>query len=116
MKAKKIKEKGAILIFTVLLMSVILATAIASINILIPKLKLAKSSSNSVAAIFAAESFIEWCVYEIRNGAIGKPVMSNEATYEINPPIASCVGQTLDHVVSGEYIGTKRSLEIRSGI
>jgi hypothetical protein len=104
-------NRGSIIIYTIITVSVILMSAIITISILVPKLKLARDVSGSVGAIFAADSLIEWCINESRNSSVfDQPIMKNGATFIISP--ASCTGVALDHVVTGTYKGVSRAFEI----
>lgn len=82
---KKFKEKtaqnGIALLLTVVILSIVTLIAVLIADIVIVQLKLAKDIGDSQAAIYAADSGIEWQLYQIRKGVlVSSPVMSNGAT------------------------------------
>ncbi len=119
---RKEKEKGSILIYSVLMLGVILTITLAFGNILLPKLKTASNAINSTAASYAADSALEWCLYtqRARSPAVGQPTIANGATYAIYFPgsantLATCApAETpLNHRVVGTYRGVSRSFIVQ---
>lgn len=109
----KQNERGSALIFTVLILGTMLATALALAAIYAPKLLTVRdASSNSVSAIYAADSVLEWCLYTSRGNtpSLSQPTMSNGATYTITP--AGCAGSPLDVRLVGTYHGVSRAFEV----
>jgi hypothetical protein len=109
----KSNQKGSALIFTVLILGTMLATALALAAIYTPKILTVKdASSNSVAAIYAADSILEWCLYTSRGNvpSLAQPTMSNGATYTVTP--AGCSGSPLDVQLVGTYHGVSRAFEV----
>ena len=112
------KQKGAILIFSVLMLGVILTITLALGNIFLPRLRTSTEAINSVAAIYAADSAIEWCLHQQRAKApsVGAPTMSTVATYVIyfGSGLASCTpAETpLNHRAVGTYREVVRSLDM----
>lgn len=83
--------------------------------IFIPKIKSATDIKNSVAAAYAAESAIEWCLYVNRIGVVSLPVMLNGATIingTTNLPFVSADCATPPVKALGTYQGVTRSFEI----
>src|SRR3989344_7330449 len=77
-------QNGVALLLTVIILSIVTSIAILVANIVITQLKLSKDIDNSQAAIFAADSGIEWQLYQIRKSAIvPMPTMSNGATINV---------------------------------
>lgn len=72
-------ERGSIIVFSVLLLTVILTVSLGLLAIFIPKLRTVAESINSTTAIFAADSATELCIYEAR-----KKVNYDEATSTMN--------------------------------
>lgn len=111
-------ERGSILIFSVLMLGVILTITLSLGNIFLPRLKTSTEAINSVAAIYAADSALEWCLHEqrARPPSVSAPTMSNNATYTLyfGSAIASCTPaeNPLNHRVVGTYNGVTRSLEM----
>ena len=95
--------------------------------LVIPRLGIIRETSNSAAAIFAADSILEWCIYEIRYaGSVSKPVMSGlvwtpsiPPTYTIVDLVAPVAGDdcpfddTYNHRAVGTYEGVSRALELQ---
>lgn len=112
------KEKGSVLIFSVLMLGVILSITLSLGSIFLPRLKTSSEAINSVAAIYAADSALEWCLHEQRAKppSVSAPIMSNNATYVLyfGSEIASCTPaeDPLNHRVVGTYNGVTRSLEM----
>jgi len=76
--------KGIALLLTVVIISIVLLIAALIANIVITQLKLAGDINDSVAAIYAADSGVEWQLYQIRNGvSVTAPAMSNGATLSV---------------------------------
>ena len=111
-------QKGSIVIFAVLMMGVILTITLALGNIFLPRLRTSTEAINSIAAVYAADSALEWCLHEqrARLSSVGAPIMSNTATYVIyfGSGLASCTpGETpLNHRAVGTYRGVTRSLDM----
>ncbi len=87
-KSKKFRQnmaqKGIALLLTVVIISMILLIATLIANIVVTQLKLAGDINDSTAAIYAADSGVEWQLYQIRNGvSVSAPVMSNGATVSV---------------------------------
>lgn len=72
-------ERGSIIVFSVLILTVILTVSLGLIAIFIPKLKSVAESVNSTTAIFAADSATELCIFEAR-----RRVNYNEPTSTMN--------------------------------
>ncbi|MBI4919734.1 hypothetical protein HY838_00300 [Candidatus Azambacteria bacterium] len=73
-------EKGIALLITVVIISAVLLMVVFISNIVITQLRLAGDIADSAAAIYAADSGIEWQLYRIRKGvAVPSPSMSNGA-------------------------------------
>lgn len=67
MSINKIKlQKGSVMVFSLIVLSVILAITFSILGVFIPKIKTIRESANSMGAIFAADSIMEWCVYTQR--------------------------------------------------
>lgn len=111
-------QKGSILIFSVLMLGVILTITLSLGNIFLPRLRTSSEVINSVAAVYAADSALEWCLHEQRAKppSVSAPIMSNNATYILyfGSGIASCTPaeDPLNHRVVGTYNEVTRSLEM----
>ena len=113
-----INQKGSILIFSVLMLGVILTITLSLGNIYLPRLRTSTEAINSVAAIYAADSALEWCLHEQRGRtpSVITPTISIIATYTIyfGSGIATCTPaeDPLNHRAVGTYRGVTRSLDI----
>ncbi|HZZ99647.1 MAG TPA: hypothetical protein VFK07_02995 [Candidatus Paceibacterota bacterium] len=107
-------SRGSVIIFAVLLMGTILAISLTLAAIFLPKLQTSRDSgSNSVDAIYAADSAIEWCIYTNRDKpALSEPTMSNGASFSISP--SDCTTHPMDNTVVGTYKGVSRALQVET--
>lgn len=110
-----VKESGIVVIVTMLLIGVMLSIVLSLSLIFIPKIKSAGDTKRSVAAIYAADSAIEWCLYVNRIGSAIVPTMSNGASIingNTNAPFVAvdCAVATIKAL--GTYQGVTRSFEV----
>ncbi|MDP3792120.1 MAG: hypothetical protein Q8Q89_00080 [bacterium] len=116
-------QKGSILVYSILILSIITSISLAISAILLPKLRIASDAPNSTAAISAASSGLEWCLYINRGKPTPQPLpppsFGNGATVVIYYPltsttIATCASTEtpMSHRAVGSYLGVTRSLEI----
>ncbi len=111
-------QKGSVLIFSILMLGVILTITLSLANTLLPRLRSASDALNSVAAIYAADSGVEWCLYtqRARVPAVPQPVMSNGATYTIlfGAGAGTCAPaeSPLNHTVTGTFRTVTRAFKI----
>ena len=112
------KELGSILIFAVLMLSVILTITLTLASIFVPKLRSISETANSVKAIYAADSAIEWCLYGNRYplAPLPSPTISDNASNKIydaaGVEVANCSAQPLNYRAVGSYGGVNRSFEV----
>lgn len=116
-KLKTNSQQGVVVIFAVLLIGIILSIVLTLSLIFASRIRSASDTKSSVAAAFAAETAIEWCLYVNRiNPAAAMPVLSNNATFIngntnaafVHPPDCS----VLPIKAVGTYRGVNRSFEI----
>lgn len=110
-------NRGSIIIFTVLMLSSILAITLTLTRIFIPRVKSITEATDSIGAIYTADSAMEWCLYTNRGKSppLPQPTMSNGATYQIyrnGIPSACPGGETLNYRTVGTYRGVSRSFEV----
>ena len=74
-------NSGVVILFSILTIGVLLSIVLTLSAIFIPKVRLSGETRNSVGALYAAESGIEWCLYTNRIGPVSLPVMANGASY-----------------------------------
>lgn len=113
------KQEGVAVLFAVLLTALFLSITLTLSAIFIPKIRISSDVKNSVGAIYAAESGVEWCLYvNFKTPALptpSPPAMANNASY-INGNTGNsfipsdCL--VLPIKSTGTYNGTTRSLEI----
>jgi hypothetical protein len=63
-------QRGSIIVFSVLMLTTMLLITLALLNIFLPKLRLAYDVSDSMVALFAADSAAERCLYEARQQSV----------------------------------------------
>ena len=74
------KHNGFALLLTVIILSIVMLIALFIASIVAVQSKLSSDINDSTAAIYAADSGIEWELYQIRQGgSAAMPVMSNGA-------------------------------------
>ena len=101
-------QKGIAIISSILVVSVILSIVLALSAVFIPTIRIAVDVKNSVPAIYAAESALEWCLYRVRiDDTAPRPIMGNDSKY--NEDI-DCLGATIKAV--GTYHGVTRAFEV----
>lgn len=110
-------QRGSIIVFTVLMLSTMLAITLSLTRTFIPRIRAISEATDSVGAVYAADSAMEWCLYTNRGKAplLSQPVMSNGATYQIyNGGVLSICpsGETLNYRTVGTYRGVSRSFEV----
>lgn len=117
MHDKKVQQ-GSIIIFSVLMLGVILTITLSLGNIYLPRLKTSSETIDSIAAVYAADSALEWCLHQQRSisPSVSAPVMSTGSTYVLyfGSGIASCTPteNPLNHRAVGTYRGVTRSLDL----
>ena len=111
-------QKGSVLIFSMLMLGVILTITLSLANTLLPRLRSAGDALSSVAAIYAADSGVEWCLYTQRGRlpAVPQPVMSNGATYTFLfgalPATCAPAENPLNHTITGTFRTVTRAFKI----
>lgn len=107
---KSNKENGIALLLTVIILSVVTLVAISIASIVVVQLRLVRDIDDSKAAIYAADSGVEWQLYQIRQGvSVSSPIMSNGAT------ISTTVTGTVPNFTIkslGSYRFVKRQFEV----
>lgn len=124
-KTKKVlkNQRGSVLVFSILTLSVLVSISFAISAILLPKLKIANDAPRSAAAVSAADSGLEWCLYVNRGKPtpepLPSPVFGNGAAVVIYYPldttnVATCVSgeSPMSHRAVGSYQNVTRSLEV----
>lgn len=111
---KEKKNSGIAVLFAILVLGIILSTTLALSVIFIPKIRLSFDVKNSPSAIHAADTGVEWCLYNFRKGTIfNPPVFLNGATFSINgkdsPVSTDCVSPVKS---IGRLHNSTRSLEV----
>lgn len=112
-------ERGSIIVFTVLMLAAILAITLTLTRIFIPRIKAITEATNSINAVYAADSALEWCLYNNREKepVLPRPAITNGATYQIynDGNLSSCLaGETLSYRAVGTYRGVSRSFQIEA--
>src|SRR3989344_219070 len=99
-------NRGSIIIFTLLMLSAILAITLTLTRIFLPRIRTITEATNSIGALYAADSAMEWCLYNNREKSplLVQPVMANGASYQMYRGNSSSVcpgGETLNYRTVG---------------
>ena len=96
------------ILMSVLLVGVMLSIVFSLSAIFIPKIRAAAETKNSVPAIYAAESGLEWCLYSnvVSPSPVPSPEMDNDSEFDVSDCATSPVKST------GPYRGVSRVFEI----
>jgi len=79
------KPKGQIFLMSILILSVVLTAGMVLMAIFIKDLKQSTETSASVKAFYAADSAMEWQLYNTLSGFTAlEPIMTNDTTFESN--------------------------------
>lgn len=97
-----------VIIIAVLLIGILLAIVTTLSSLFSGKIELSADTKNSVSALYAAESGMEWCLYFRNDPSAIPPVMSNGATYTLTPP--DCSSLPIKSV--GNYRKITRAVEV----
>ncbi len=103
-------EEGVAILFAMILVGFLLSIVLTLGAIFLPKIRAAADTKSSAAALYAADSVVEWCIY-IKNKApeeIPELVMDNGATISPTKPNI-CLLTPLQ--ASGTYHGVQRSFQ-----
>lgn len=119
MKYTPKKERGSVIIYAVSILSILVAITISITYIFIPKLKTASAAVNSINALYAADSGIEWCLYvnRLKPSPPSKPTFLSGAVAEIysnrgREGVSDCQEPFLDHRSVGTYKNVARSFSV----
>lgn len=107
---KNNKENGITLFLTMIILSIVILISVLIANIVIVQLRLAKDIDDSQAAVYAADSGVEWQLYQIKKGvSVSSPVMSNGAVVE-----TTVTGTAPNFTIKslGSYQSVKRQFEV----
>jgi hypothetical protein len=114
-----VDNEGQIVVISILLVGVLLSIILTLSLIFTPKIRASSEIKKSSAALYAAESSLEWCLYVGRKSppqpTPSPPIMSNGASYVNgftgNPLSASdCLAAAIR--ARGTYQGISRTFEI----
>lgn len=118
-------QRGSIIVFSVLILTVVTAATMTLTAIFVPKIRTVGEAVNSAVAIYAADSAAELCLYEARQQPAllaTRPLMTNGATFTIASLSASPLDITPDCTILGSgsfefravgtYNSVSRALEL----
>lgn len=101
-------SKGTALIFTLLTVGVILGIVFFVSSIFAIKLRLSSEFADSVTAFYAADSAIEWQIYNsLKDPDAVSPSLENGATFIITSPPGTLPIKTV-----GKFQGVSRAVEV----
>lgn len=116
-------QRGSIIIYSLMTMSVMLAIGLTLNSLFIGKLRSVAAARDSIAALYAADSAVEKCLFEARQQVNQPPmVFSNGALYsivtiavpgvDVTDSCASLGSSSFGFRATGTYRGVRRTLEI----
>ena len=99
------------------MLSAILAITLTLTRIFLPRIRTITEATNSIGALYAADSAMEWCLYNNREKSplLTQPAMTNGSTYQIyrGSSLSACPGgETLNYRTVGNFRGVSRSFEV----
>lgn len=103
-------QNGIALLLTVIILSIVMLIAGLITTIVTTQLRLSIDINNSMAAIYAADSGVEWQLYQIRKGiSVAMPTMTNGAILTV-----AVTGSSPNFTIKslGSYRTVKRQFEI----
>lgn len=106
----KTNQSGIALLLTLVILSIVILIADFIINVVVAQIRLARDIYYSQSAIYAADSGVEWQLYQIRkNISVPPPVMSNGATVNV-----TVTGTAPNLIIKslGAYQSVKRQFEV----
>lgn len=107
-KNLNISKKGSALIYVLLTVGVVLNIAFFMASIFASRLKASIDIPNSVTALYAADSVVEWQLYnQFKDPDANQPSLTNGATFTITSPPGS-----FPLKVIGKFRGVSRAIEI----
>ncbi|MCC6934426.1 MAG: hypothetical protein IT406_01890 [Candidatus Yanofskybacteria bacterium] len=116
------RQRGSVIIYAMLTMSVMLAIGLTLNALFIGKLRSASAARDSMVALYAADSAAELCLIEARSATDQPPItFSMGATYQITDVGSgadvtdNCMAlgsASFQFRAVGRYRGTSRALEI----
>lgn len=104
------REKGIALLLTMIILSAGSLIAMLIATIVVIQFKLSSDVNNSMIAVYAADSGVEWQLYQIRNGvSVPVPAMSNGASVS-----TTVIGGYPNFTIKslGAYKEVKRQFEV----
>lgn len=117
-------QRGSVILYAMLSMSVMLAIGLTLNALFISKLHTASQERNSISALYAADSATELCLYEARGAAVEpnpRLTLPTGVTFHITNTAnqadvtgdCSVLGtSSFGFRATGTYLGVRRTLEI----
>lgn len=111
-------RKGIAIYFSIAVLSIVLAIALGVSALSVSRIRMLNEAGNSVVAFAAAETGIEWALYEIYNndlgpGYIGSTNLENGADYELSTYACGASNELLCVKSIGKYRNSQRTILIR---
>jgi hypothetical protein len=110
-------NEGQALVISVLVVSFLLSITLTLSLLFLPKIRASSEIAKSSAALYAAESGLEWCLYVYRHGVVAAPIMANSAAIingntEASFVVSDCQTPNTSARAIGTYQGISRALEV----
>jgi Tfp pilus assembly protein PilX len=112
-------NRGFAIIYVLLIVSLMTAIVVALSFIFVTRIRIATEAHDSLRAIYAADSGLEWQLYVLRVGAIAQPTMSNQSSFAVDcppPDGAACTAASTRLRSKGRYPATGSTLVIRRAL
>ena len=97
------------ILITILMVGVMLSIAFALTAIFLPKIRVASDTKNSVTALYAAESSLEWCLYKNKVSPSPVPALIMWTT-GVSSISSECTATKAKAI--GTYKGVTRAFEL----
>ena len=118
-KGRASYNEGSIIIFAILMLTSILVITLTLTRIFLPKVKAITEATDSIKALYAADSALEWCLYVNRQAPGTPPTLNltNGATWVVyqgsTATVADCTeAEGLDHRAVGSFSNVTRSFQL----
>ena len=112
-------QRGSILVFTVLMLTVMLTITLTLTRIFLPKIRAVTEATDSIKALYAADSALEWCLYVNRQEPAVPPTLTltNGATWAVfqgftTTPADCTEAGGLNHRAVGSFSNVIRSFQL----
>lgn len=115
------------MVYTMLILVSIMVISLALLRLIIPKVKIVREVGNSVVAVYAADTGMEWCLFSNRNNPSSIAVPAKPISlvtvpgvtiqyYQNSNPTNCPFDAVINFRTVGNYRGISRSFEVQSSV